>query len=275
MFAVALDLLRQAVARRWVMALGLAVTAALLLTGLSLRLDVVDGALSATRLFGQVLARDVVAIDVALRPVFSAAAYLIVYGFTAFLVLATADFGPSLLLPGRIEHLLALPVRRWELLVGTYVGVCLLATMAAGYGAGGLTLVLGAKTGVWTLRPLLAGLMGVVAFATVYAVMLTTAVLVRSAAVSAAVGAAFYVTGIVAGFRDAIAAALDEGFIRTGFLVASAVVPRLSQLAGQAATFAGGQPVGLGSVAAVLTGFVMFAAGVMTFGVWLFERKDY
>ena len=106
----------------------------LLFLGLALRLEVVDGALAATRLFGAALDTDVRSVDVALRPVFQAAAYAIFYGGLAFGVLACADFGPSLLAPGRIEHLLALPVRRPELIGGTFLGVLLLASCGALYG---------------------------------------------------------------------------------------------------------------------------------------------
>src|SRR6185369_1553720 len=155
---VAFDLFREAASRRWFLALGLSITILLCVLGLTLRMDVVDGALAATRLFGKVMHADIRSVDVALRPVFRAAAYLIFYGGLAFGVLACADFAPSLLAPGRIEHLLALPVQRWQLLTGTFLGVLALAAIGAVYGAGGLTLLLAVKTGVWTARPVLAAL---------------------------------------------------------------------------------------------------------------------
>ena len=102
-------------------------TGLLLLLVTSLRLEVVDGALAATRLFGQPLVHDIQSADVALRPVFLAASQLVFWGGLAFGVLSCADFAPALLSPGRIEHLLSLPVRRWELLAGTFLGVLVLA----------------------------------------------------------------------------------------------------------------------------------------------------
>lgn len=273
--AVAYDLLRQAVARRWIATLGIAITLALVMTGLFMRLDVIDGALSATRFFGTTLGRDVTAVDVALRPVFSAVAYLIVYGFSAFLILATADFAPSLLMPGRIEYQLALPVRRWELLAGTYVGVCTIAAMAALYSAGGMALVLGAKTGVWTLRPLFSGLLGIVGFGGIYAVMLTSAVIVRSAAFSAAVGAFFYICSIVAGYRDAIAEGINQGWARATFRIFSGLVPQLSSLAKQSAHVAGSESLNFTELGSVVAAFVLFTAGMLAIAIWVFERKDY
>src|SRR5689334_21819283 len=137
---LALDILREALARRWVLALGLALTLTHLAIGLGLRLDVVDGALAATRLFGQALGSELRSADSVLRPVFEAATYTVYYAGLAFGVLACSDFGPELLAPGRIEHLLSLPIRRIELLVGTFLGVLGLCVAGITYGAGGFFL---------------------------------------------------------------------------------------------------------------------------------------
>ena len=273
--AVALDLLRQAAARRWILALGIGVTLALLVLGVSLRMDVIDGALAAASLFGKLFESDVRAADVALRPVFRAAAYVIFYGFSAFLVVACADFAPSLLAPGRVEALLAMPVRRWHLLMGTYLGVVTLSSVAALYGASGLCLILGVKTGVWTARPLAAALLGSLGFSAIYAAMLAAAVVVRSAALSAAVGATVYAAGIVAGYRTPIADALTEGLPRTIFRGVTFFLPRLSRLANEAGHLAGGMPVSLSAFGGVLVGVAAFSAGLLAFAIWLFDRKDY
>jgi Cu-processing system permease protein len=274
-FTIAGDLLRQAVLRKWFLALGFGITLVLVLLGTSLRMDVVDGALAGTRLFGKVMRGDISAADVALRPVFAAATYVIYYGFTAFLILACADFAPALLVPGRIEHMLALPVRRFELLAGTYLGVLVLATLAAVYGAGGLCVLLGIKTGVWTFRPVLAALLTSVSFATIYAGMLLSALLARSAAISAAAGGVLFILGIVAGRRDSLLVAWYEGPTRTLFAAATGLLPRISSLGSLAAEIAGGEAVALGSVAALVGGFVLFVLGALALAVWVFERKDY
>jgi Cu-processing system permease protein len=272
---IATDLLRQAILRKWFVALGLIITLLLVLLGMSLRMDVVDGALAGTRLFGKVMHGDIVAADVALRPVFSAATYVIFYGFTVFLIMACADFAPALLTPGRIEHMLALPVRRHELLAGTYLGVLVLAVLSAVYGAGGLCVLLGVKTGVWTFRPVIAALLTCVSFATIYAGMLLTALLARSAALSAAVGGVLFILGIVAGQRDRMLVAWDEGVTRSLFAVLTGLLPRISSLGRLAADLAGGQPVGPATALALVGGFLLFVLGALALAVWLFERKDY
>jgi Cu-processing system permease protein len=272
---VAADLLREAAARKWFLGLGVAIT--LLLLGLvgGLRMDVVDGALAATRLFGNSLFTSIQPADVALRPVFIAASYVISYGGVAFGLLACSDFAPALLSPGRIEHLLSLPVRRWELLLGTFLGVLLLGLIGSVYGAAGLLLVLGAKTGVWTWHPLLAAALAVVGFGTVYAGMLASAVFVRSAAVSAAVGALLLVSGILAGNRNAILTSMSAGAGRWAFAAWSRVMPPLSTLADTAADVAAGRQVAMGAFGSVVAGCALFSAGVLALAVWRFEERDF
>lgn len=273
--AVALDVLREARSRRWVLALAIAISLTLISLALSLRMDVLDGALASTRLFGALLGTDIRSVDVALRPVFRGAAYVIYYGGLSFGILGCADFAPSLLSPGRIEQLLALPIRRWELLVGTFLGVTVLAVAGALYGAGGLVLLLGAKTGVWTIRPVLAALLTGVGFSALYAAMLSTALLVRSAALSAAVGGMLFVAGIVAGYRVKLAPLFHAGLGRSTFQVLTAMVPPISTLADTSASLAASAPVETIPLFKVLTGFILFGLGVLALGAWHFEQKDF
>lgn len=274
-FAVAADLLREASRRKWFLGLAIAITVVLLLLALSLNLEVVDGALAGSRLFGVLLDPDIQAVDVAMRPVLKIAAYLIFYFGLAFGIVSTADFAPSLLSPGRIEHLLAQPVRRWELLVGTYLGVMALTFLASLYGAVGLTLILGVKARLWTSGLVLAGGLAAVGFCAVYAAMLTSALFARSAAVSAAVGFVVLVSGIFAGLRHALLPLFDDGAGRILFGAYTLLVPRLSALAVAAADLAGSTPLQLRSLTSMLVGTVVFAAGVLALGVHRFEQKDF
>ncbi len=108
----------------------------------------VDGALAATRLFGQPLYHSIQAADVALRPVFLVASQLVFWGGLGFGVLSCADFAPALLSPGRIEHLLVpsgSPLGAARRHVPRRAGA--LALAGAVYASAGLVLVLGAKTG--------------------------------------------------------------------------------------------------------------------------------
>lgn len=272
-FAVARDLLLEAATRKWMLALVVGVTLALGLIGLSLRFDVVDGALTATRLFGKPVNHDIQAADVVLRPLFQSAAYVVFYGGMGFGILTTSDFAPTLLSPGRVEFMVALPVRRYQLLAGTLVGVLVISSLAALYGAGGLVLILGLKTGLWNMGPLWAALLASVSFTGVYAAMLATAVFVRSAALSTAVGAFVFGLGIVASYRAEVVRALAPGVLRTVISLVLLVVPRVQTLAEASADLAVRAPAPE-SLWGLVGGVLVFAAAAFAIGAWQFERKD-
>jgi ABC-type transport system involved in multi-copper enzyme maturation permease subunit len=274
-FGIAGYVLREAASRKFVLAFLVGITLVLGIIALSLRIEVVDGALAATRLFGNVLNTSIRSVDVVLRPFYMASSYVVFYGGILFGVVACSDFAPSLLSPGRIEHLLALPLQRWHILAGTFLGVMTLAVGGAVYGAGGLTLILGFKTGYWTAGPLIAAMLACVSFAAVYAVMLTTATMVRSAALCAAVGFLFSVGGIIAGFRSDIAPVLEEGFSRSSFNALTLLLPRLSSLANSGARIAASMPLEVKSLGTMLAGVLVFGLGALAVGFWRFEGRDY
>ena len=273
--SVAADLIREAMKRKWFLGLAIAITALLVTLGLSLLMEVVDGALAATRLFGRLARGPIQAVDVALRPVFEAAAFVIFYGGSTFGIIACADFAPKLLSPGRIEHLLALPVRRWELLAGTFLGVLGLSVAAALYGAGGLTLLLGVKTGLWTWRPMVAGLLSSASFAAIYAAMLAVSLWARSAAVSAAIGFLVFVSGIAASNRHTLIPMFEEGVGRTLFSGYTLLFPRIASLGSAAASIASNQALEVRSLGSLLLGSLVFGGAVLSLGMWRFEQKDF
>lgn len=272
--AVARDLLREARARKWTWALLLAATAVLLLAAFGLELEVVDGALAASRFFWGHEDRYRPA-DVALRPLFEAVSYVVFYGGLAFGVVACADFAPALLRPGRIEHLLSLPVRRAELVAGTFLGVIALVFGGALYGGLGLSLIVLAKTGIFGWAPVAAALLSAVAFAAVYAVMVLNAMVARSAALSAAAGAGTLVACVVAGYRGPVSGVFERGLARELFLALTAPLPRLPALADQAARVANGLAPAARELAIQAGGTALFAAAVLALAVALFERKDF
>ncbi|MBU8894489.1 ABC transporter permease [Corallococcus sp. M34] len=272
---IAAYVLREAASRKFILAFLVGITLVLAVVALSLRIEVIDGALAATRLFGDVIPTSIRAVDVALRPVFKAAAFIVFYGGIVFGIVACSDFAPGLLSPGRIEHLLALPLRRWHLLAGTFLGVMTLALGGTVYGAGGLTLIFGVKTGYWTLGPLIAGVLACVGFAAVYAVMLTTATFVRSAALCAAAGGLFLVGGIIAGFRQQLSRFFEAGLGRNAFEAVTLLLPRLSALAMAAADLAASTPPQIRSLGLLLVGVFVFGLGALVVGFWRFEGKDY
>lgn len=272
---VALDILKEATARKWFIALGAVITLALFVVGLALRLEVVDGALAATRFFGRDLSSDIKSVDVAMRPVFNAVSYLVFYGGIIFGASACADFGPSLLVPGRIEHVLALPVKRWQLLFGTFLGVMALAALGSLYGAGGLALLMGVKTGSWNLNPVIAGLLACVGFSAVYAAQLSSTMFIRSTALSTLVGILMFAVGIISGYRSEISGAFEPGAGRAMFELAVSPFPKLSTLADFAGDLAGSSAVDALLLVKIIAGHFVFGLACLAVGVWRFEKMDF
>jgi Cu-processing system permease protein len=275
-FVVARDLIREAAARRWFLMLGGAITLLLATLALGLNMEVVDGALAATRFFGDSLSGDVRAADVALRPVFKAASYIIFYGGLLFGIVACADFGPGLLAPGRIEHLLSLPVSRASLLGGTLLGVWSVITIGALYGALGVTLILGVKTSVWSWSLVVTGLLASLSFVAVYGVMLCVAVFVRSASVSALAGLMLFGAGIVAGYRQDLAPIFaEEGAWRSMFHAVTTIVPPMSTIADTAAALSESAAIDVSVLLKQLAGLVIYGIASLTIAVWRFDSVDF
>ncbi|MBX7098956.1 MAG: ABC transporter permease subunit [Myxococcaceae bacterium] len=275
LLAVAFDLLREARSRKWFLGLFAAVSLTLLGLSLFLRLEVVDGALSASRLFGSLLSADAQPADVALRPVFLTVAFLGYVLGAVFLVVACADFAPGLLSPGRIEQLLSLPVARWQLLCGTYLGLLSLAALAGGYGALGVVVLFGVKTGVWEWRLLWSAAFGVECFAVLAAAMLATATVVRSAAVSAGAALVLFVLGAIASAQKPIGEAIETPALRTLFGLAVAPLPRLGTLCIFACQVLEDRALDGRAALRLSAGALVFAFALLAFAVHRFERKDF
>ncbi|MDX2010681.1 MAG: ABC transporter permease subunit [Myxococcaceae bacterium] len=272
---VAVDLLLEAARRRWFLALFGGITLVLLVLGFSLELDVVDGALAGSKLFGALLFDDVVSASRALSGVSLAVAYVAFYGGAFFLAVACSDFAPELLSPGRIEHLLSLPIARWQLLFGTYLGVLTLTAAGILYGAAGLTVLLGVKTGLWSHTLLLGSSVGLVGFAALYAVMVCVTFFVRSAAVSGAVGLSTLVLGVLASFRETLTALMEPGLARTLTGWALVPLPRLGSLATVSARIAAEQPLEGEVVSRLVAGCGLFSVAMLALAAWRFERMDF
>lgn len=271
---VALDLLREALYRKWFLGLFLAITLVLGVLGLSLRLDVVDGAIAGSRLFGKLLSDDIVQADAVLRPLYTAVAYGSFYLGSLFLCVSCSDFAPNLLQPGRIEHLLALPVTRWNLVLGTYLGVLGLGALCTGYGALGVTVLFGVKTGLWSGRLLWGSLLGMVGFAAVYAVMLAAVFFVRSAALSAASGVSLLVLGVLSTQRNLVIAVMEPGAGRDVFGALMQPIPRLFALATAGADLAAGRGLDGAHTAELVLSVLAFSAALLALTTWRFERMD-
>ncbi|MBN2358958.1 MAG: hypothetical protein JXR83_05860 [Deltaproteobacteria bacterium] len=273
---VALDVMREALARRFILAIFVAIGLGLLTVALALDLEVVQGTLAASRLFGQRLqGTAIIPVDVALRKLFGILVYLFFYNGVVLGVVASSQIAVSLLAPGRVELLLSLPVRRAELVIGTYLGVLLIALLATAAGVGGLSLVLFYKTHVVTAAPLAAAIAGLIGFGAVYSVMLLATALVRSPSLASATGLGVLALGAAASDRATFLSLFDAGWVRRAVEIAVAPLPRfhlLAEAGARAAEAGQGWP---GDTLPLLGSTLAFALAGVAAAVFVIGRKDY
>jgi ABC-type transport system involved in multi-copper enzyme maturation permease subunit len=273
--AVAMNIAHEALHRRRALLPAFAITLLLCVVVWFLRLDVVDGVLAATSLFGESLGIDPRPVDVVLRPVFKAVAYLIFYCGLLVQALVCAEFAPGLMSPGRIEHLLAMPIKRGELILGTFLSIWTLATATSFYSAIGFTLVIGWKSGVWLSGLLLTTVLASFAWAAVYSAMLAVSCLVRSTALGMLGGLALLLGGIAAGHRSELTWVFSPGIGRTGFAAITLLLPRISALAESSACLAASRSVPSIQLVPLLAGSVAFTVACLLFATWSFEQQDF
>ena len=273
--AVARDVLKEATSSKMMLALLLTIGLFLLALTLSLDLDVVDGALAGSRIFGRAAGTAIVPVDVFLRPAFQALAWVTFYVGLLFGIVATADIAPRLLQPGRVEHLLALPIRRVELVIGTYLGVCAICAIATVFAVGGVSLVLFAKAKMVTVAPAAGAAMAFVAFAAIYGVMMAVGVLFRSAALSAGAGLLTYILGVAVSEKNVMLMWTTNKPLRTLLEVVSAPMPNLRALADVGAGAAAGEAVALQAVLPMVGGAAAFAACGVLLAAAIVQSRDY
>ena len=272
---VALEVLREAIHRKWFLGIVLGISILLLIMWNVLQFEIVDGALAATELFGDLMGSTIQSADVALRPAFRAASYIIFYGVLVFGIAVCAPLATTLLAPGRIDYLLALPIARWELILGSYVGVLLLTVGGTLYGAAGFMTVLGIKTGVWSTGILLSTTLGSMTFAAIYATMLTMAVFIRYTPAIIIAGLVVMFGGVLGSNIEHIQAEIETQWLSQLLGVVSQFIPRVGRVSHFAADIAGSMPIDEAMLLRSIGGMLFFGLAMLCLGLWHFERKDF
>lgn len=145
----------------------------------ALNLDIVDAAESYVSIFGQEIDR-AFHLDEVIVGIESAIAVAL---FTAGLFMslfATSSLIPSFLDKGSIDLMISKPLSRFQILLGRYLGAVAIVAFNIFYLILLSWLILSIKTGIWNFGYLLAGVMIVVTFAILFALMTFLSVMVRS-----------------------------------------------------------------------------------------------
>jgi len=181
--ALVRDTFREAFARKIFWGLFGLSTALIVFFLFLLKIDIVEGAMATVTLFGRTADRSMDASRLVNQTFAGIATFLYSFGMV-LAVFASAGLIPSILEPGRIELLLSKPVSRAHILLGRFVGNLLVVGLNITYLIVGIWIILGWKTGIWSLHFLLAILTTALTFAVLLSVVVLVGVLWESTALS-------------------------------------------------------------------------------------------
>ena len=274
---LALDVVSEAFARKFMIAVAVLISLGLFVLMFALDLDVVDGAIASTRLFGigGDLKQNVLPVDVALRPIFGFVAWAVFYLGLLFGIVATADIAHKALAPGRVELMLSFPVRRFEFVLGTYLGVLTIAALGTSYAVGGVSLVLFWKADFVTAAPLFGALGALLAFAAIYAAMLFLTTLARSAALAAGGGLMLYVVGLLTSNREWFTGLFSSPMVRQLVGVVIFPLPRLKALADLGNSAASGELLLASPSIKLVVHTLIFATALVAASCYVVQSRDY
>ena len=275
LFLVARYILEEAFSRKMILLILGLIVFGLVGVSLALNLDVVEGSLASVRLFGKGLENTSARIDVVMFHIFQTLSIMI-FNMGIFVgIITTSALAISFFAPGRIELLLSLPLRREEIVLGTFLGVVMITGLGFVLALGGLSGVLFVKANYFSAGPLAATLMGLLAFMCIYAWMLFMSVLTQSVPLSQMTGFLIFFLCSISGKSESIASVFDPGWKRTLVEWIFLPFPSFSELTSWSSNAAGGAIdwAAFPSRALLVAVFFMGAGLVSTLAV--FSQKDY
>jgi len=236
-----------------------------------LRIDLVEGARATVSLFGQSTGR---AVEVAklVRQVHAGVAAFF-YMFAMFLaVFASATLMPAALERGRVELLVAKPLRRWHLLLARYGANLLVVTLNTCYLIGGVWLIFGWKAGVWHASFLYAIPATTFMFAVLLTVVALVSVLSESAALATMVTFALMVTSPILAQHQLMMKLLSSEWSRNLWKGLYYALPKFYDVGSLNMDLVMGRAV---SEWAPVWSSAAFGVVVLAAAALLFQRKDY
>ncbi|UCF65135.1 MAG: hypothetical protein JSW33_04685 [bacterium] len=237
----------------------------------ALNLDIVDGMQSSVALFGQE-SKELIDIEMLIFKIESAVAVLLFSGGLFMSLFATSGLIPSLMQTGTVDLLISKPLGRFHILLGRYLGAVAIVGFNVFYLVIFSWLILSLKTGFWHAGFLMAGIMIVLTFAILYALMTLLGILTRSGAFS------LMITYLILFFsplllqRDQIYALLSGkiwGILLDSFYY---FLPKTAELGNITRLLVQGQPVF--SWMPLWTS-VVFGILMLTTSTYIFSRKNF
>jgi ABC-type transport system involved in multi-copper enzyme maturation permease subunit len=274
LFHLAVDVFREALASKIIWFVLVMVAVLLAGVGFLFKLEVLDGAMAATRLMGN-NTNSYSPIDVALRPILGGMSTLTMVWGLIFGIIGTAEIVPRMLGPGRVEHLLSLPVRRSELLLGTCLGVLMLGGSVALLVNGGLSVILSVKTGQLIAAPVVGTAFFLVAFGGVYFWSAAVGTLTRSSTFAGGFALFLCAMSLLRDNKSTLIGYIRDANTRTLADTALSVFPNLPALGELASTVAQGQPVIASAAVPLVASVLLFGAVGLVLGILVIQLKDH
>jgi ABC-type transport system involved in multi-copper enzyme maturation permease subunit len=266
--------LRESLAKKTFIAFFAVITIIHLLFIFAMNIDLVSGGMAMVQMFGQNVERE---IDVEkLRKIIIGIEAVMAIGMYGggifFSIFATASLVPNMLEKGSVDLLLSRPYARWQLLLGRYLGALSIVAMNVAYLIGGGWLILSVKTGFWHFPFLLSGIIIVLVFGVLYAIMTFVGVTVRNSGVSimAAYLVIFFSPLLLQ--RDKIYALLSRKIYHWLLDGIYYLTPRTTELGNVTRALVMGEPI---TSWAPLFQSLAVGAVFLLGAIYFFEKKDF
>jgi ABC-type transport system involved in multi-copper enzyme maturation permease subunit len=268
--ALVVDTFREASARKIIWGFFGCSTALILFFLLIVKVDVVQGALATTNIFGRTgPAQDVVKM---VRIAHAGIAVLLYIFGMLLAVLASAGLIATIFEPGRIELLLSKPIKRYHILLGRYLGNLLVIAANIFYPVVTVWIIFGIKTGVWTPGFLYSSLLTVFMFSVYLAVILLVGVLWESAVVATMVTFGIAVISLIVFNRNTIERLLSSEWSRDVVRALYYVLPKVTDIGNMMMQTVKGEPIE--SWMPIWT-TALFGLACLGGGIYIFEKKNY
>jgi len=170
-------------------------------------------------------------------------AFWMFFGGIFLSIFATASLMPTMLAKGNVELLVSKPLRRWQILLGRYLGAMFVMAFNVVYLIGGTWLILSIKTGIWYQPYLYSIPMVIVAFGIMYAVMRLVGITAQSAGVTVMVAYSLLFLDVILQQKEKIYALLSSKSYYYFLEVLYQVTPKTIELGQMNEALVIGRPV--------------------------------
>jgi len=248
-------------------------TLTLLLFIFVINLDIVDGAFAVVNVFGQEIdggrLADVYDIMYGIQAAISVALFTAGIFLSIF---ATADIVPKMLSKGSIDLILSKPVSRIQILFGKYMGALFIVVFNVFYLIGGMWFVLSWKTKIWNFGFLFSGLIVIVTFSVILALMFFVGLLSGSSGLSIMVAYLVIFLSPLLAQRERFLVMIDNIFYKALLSGCYYILPKVQELGNINRLLVQGDPVRnwMPVLSSLLFGACMFVLSSI-----YFSRKSY